>query len=226
MKAKIDDAVDALRRAFDIGHGRPAVMFTGGKDSMILADLIRRHDVPEPHFGVIDTGNQLPSIYTHRERIEDEWGIDLDVRRNDEFIEDVIENPNDDRGYAWDGPKTEGCCGALKIDVMGDFIADGYDPLIVGRRAEDVGGHLSVVDTEIREPVPHARVHPLADWSTAHVKAYITKYGVPLPDAYADGYDHTDCVDCVFKGEDGDDWADASAAKREQLNQLRDMGYM
>lgn len=224
MHDKIEDAVDALRRAHDMGE--PGVMFTGGKDSMILADLYRRHDLPDPHFCVIDTGNQFESIYAFRDQIADEWGLDLDVRRNDEFLEDVIHNPDDERGYAWDGAKTDGCCGALKIDVMGDFIAGGFDPLVVGRRSADVGHDLPVVDEDYREPVVHDRVHPLADWSDAHVRAYIQKNAVPLPDVYAEGYDHTDCVDCVMKGEDGDDWSGASQEKRDQLNALRDMGYM
>lgn len=224
MQNKIDEAVESLRHAFDMGT--PAVMFTGGKDSMIIADLFRRHELPEPHYGVIDTGNQLDSIYRFRDRIENEWGLSLDVRRNEEFIQNVIENEGDDRGYAWDGPKTDGCCGALKIDVMGDFIVDGFDPLIVGRRSEDVGHELPIVDEGMREPVPHSRVHPLASWSSSHVRAYISKFDVPLPEAYENGYTHTDCSDCVFKGEDGDDWSDVSAEKRDQLNALRDMGYM
>lgn len=224
MQGKVDDAVAAIRKAHEMGN--PGVMFTGGKDSMIIADLYRRFDLPDPYYCVIDTGNQFESIYQFRKRIADEWGFTLDVRRNDEFIDDVINNEDDARDYAWNGPKTDECCGALKIDVMADFIADGFDPLIVGRRTADVGHELPVVDKNYREPVPHDRIHPLADWSDTHVKAYIKKNNVPLPDVYAEGYEHTDCVDCVAQGEDGDDWSGASQEKRDQLNALRDMGYM
>lgn len=225
MQSKVDAAVEALRDAQDATDDEPAIMFTGGKDSMVLLHLAREHLDTVPHLGVIDTGNQFESIYEFRDRISDEWGLDLDVRRNDEFIKTVIENPADDRDYAWDGPKTEACCGALKIDVMGEFIADGYDPIIIGRRSADVNGPLPVSE-EKREPMPHARYHPLHDWSDAHVSAYIKKHQIPLPDVYDEGYEHTDCVDCVAYGEDGDDWSGVSQEKRQQLNDLRDMGYM
>lgn len=225
MQSKVDSAVDALVDAQAATDRDPVLLFTAGKDSMILLDLARKHLDTIPHLGVIDTGNQFESIYDHREWVADEWGVELDTRRNDEFINAVIENPDDDRDYAWDGPKTEACCGALKIDVMGEFIADGYDPLIIGRRAADVNGPLPVAE-EKREPSPHSRYHPLHDWSDAHVRAYIKKHQLPLPDVYDEGYEHTDCVDCVTTGEDGDDWSGVSPEKREQLDQLRDMGYM
>lgn len=276
MEAKVSEAVDALRESFQTVKGRdPGLMFTGGKDSMVLLHLCREHLDTTPDVLVIDTGNQFEEIYDFRERIADEWGVDLDVRRNESFLDDVLQNPADPRGFAgqrgesvcpecgsemeavttendflcpdcgtshtvpdqhrsglseWgEGggvvPKYESCCGALKIDVMGDFITSGYDPLVIGRREADVNGALPQFE-EKREPVPHTRVHPLNDWSDAHISAYIKKHNIPLPSLYDQGYGHTDCADCVNAGEEGDDWSGVSQEKREQLNALRDMGYM
>lgn len=223
METMVSKAVEALGEARDEGYG---MLFTGGKDSMVMLHLARDRLDWTPDLFVIDTGNQFDALYDFREELAEDWGLAYDVRRNDEFIVKVIENDEDDRGYAWDGPKTEGCCGALKIDVIGDIIADGNDKLLVGRRSADVGHDLPVHDPDYREPVPHDRIHPLANWTDAHISAYITKHRVPLPPMYERGYDHTDCVDCCQAGEDGDDWSGASAEKRQQLNDLRDMGYM
>lgn len=224
MDSLVTEAVDALESAKEEGAG---LLFTGGKDSMVLLDLWRRHvDDGHPPLLVIDTGNQFEEIYDFRERIADEWDLTYDVRRNDEFLDEVIHNDDDDRGYAWDGPKTDACCGALKIDVISSFIGDGYTTLIVGRRSADVGHDLPVFDPNYAEPVGHDRYHPLANWSDAHISAYITKQQVPLPSLYADGYEHTDCVDCVRRGEEGDDWSGQSQQAKEQLQELRDMGYM
>lgn len=223
MEPLVSDAVEALEQADENDAG---LLFTGGKDSMVILHLWREHLDGVPPLLVIDTGNQFEEVYEFRDGLAEDWGLEYDVRRNDEFIEEVIENDDDDRGYAWDGPKTDACCGALKIDMIADFIADGYETLVVGRRSADVGHDLPVYDEDYREPVPHDRIHPLADWSDAHVAAYLTKHRVPLPDLYEQGYEHTDCVDCTQTGEEGDDWSGVSQEKKEQLNQLRDMGYM
>lgn len=222
MQHKVQEAVDTIRTAHDNDAG---LLFTAGKDSMAILDLYRLAVDGTPPLLVIDTYNQFDEIYAFRDDLADDWELEYDVRANEAFLEDVIENDDDPRGFAWDGPKTEACCGALKIEVMADFIADGYEHLVVGRRAADVGGDLPLVE-EKREPLPHTRHHPLATWSDNHVQAYIKREQIPLPDLYYNGYDHTDCVDCCSRGEEGDDWSGVSPEQREKLNQLRDMGYM
>jgi len=222
MQQKIDKAVSILREANKNDAG---ILFTGGKDSMVILDLWLCHLETEPELLVIDTYNQFDEIYDFRKRIAEEWGLDLVVRSNQEFLENVIWNENDERDFAWNGPKTEGCCGALKIDVIAKFVSEGYSPFVVGRREADVNGSLSHFESK-REPVPHDRYHPLAKWSDSHIRAYLTVNDVPLPSLYEQGYEHTDCVDCTVAGEEGDDWSGVSEDKREQLNNLRDMGYM
>lgn len=219
---KIREAVVTLEEAAIEEAG---LMFTGGKDSMVILDLWRKHIGGQPPLLVVDTYNQFDEIYDFRKEIAEEWDLELDVRANEEFLEEVIWNEDDERGFAWDGFKTEGCCGALKIDVIADFISDGYDNLIIGRRAEDVGRELSLQEGT-RDPLPHHRYYPLANWPDELVSMYIMREHVPLPSLYSEGYEHTDCVDCTKKGEDNDEWSGMSQEKKQQLNQLRDMGYM
>lgn len=224
MEALEAEVVEVLEQADQADAG---MLWTGGKDSMVMLDLYRRHIGDQPPLLVVDTTVQFEEIYDFRERIADEWDLEYNVRSNEWFIEEALTNPADERDFAWDGPKTEGCCGALKIDVIGDFIAqDGFDHLTVGRRSADVPGELPLVDAEMREPMPHTRYYPLANWSDAHIGAYLTKHSVPLPSLYDEGYEHTDCEPCVRKGEEGDDWSGASPEQRQQLQELRDMGYM
>lgn len=222
MQRLVNEALECLEDAKDEGAG---MLWTGGKDSMVMLHLWRSRFDEQPPLLVVDTYNQFDEVYDFRKKIAGEWGLELDVRANEEFLEEVINNPDDERGFAWDGFKTEGCCGALKIDVIADFISDGYDNLIVGRREADVDGSLSLQEDK-REPIPHHRYYPLANWSDQMVKAYLDKWGIPLPELYHDGYEHTDCTDCTKKGEDNDEWSGMSQEKKEQLAQLRDMGYM
>ena len=223
MEPQIKEAVEILQKAEEKdGYG---MLFTGGKDSMVMLHLWREHIGNQPPLLVIDTHNQFDEVYDFRSRIADEWDLELDVRANEEFLEEVINNPDDDRDFAWDGFKTEECCGALKIDVIADFISDGYEHLIVGRRSADLDRELNTIENN-REPLPHMRYHPLASWPDPLVGAYLKREGTPLPSLYFEGYEHTDCVSCTREGEDNDEWSGMSPEKREQLNRLRDMGYM
>lgn len=224
MDQYVSEAVETLEAAKE-SDTKIGMLFTGGKDSMIMLDLWERHIGGQPPLLVIDTGNQFNEIYEFREKLREERGLEMDVRRNEEFLDTVINNDDDEREFAWDGFKTDGCCGALKIDVIGDFITDGYEELIVGRRAEDMGGELELEEST-HEPYPHYRYHPLTNWSDAMVAAYIKKHSIELPELYHEGYEHTDCVDCTKKGEDNDEWSGMSQEKKEQLNNLREMGYM
>lgn len=206
-------------------RGNHGMLFTGGKDSMVMLHIWREHIGGQPPLLVIDTYNQFDEVYNFRQQIAEEWNLELDVRANEEFLEEVINNPDDDRDFAWDGFKTEECCGALKIDVISDFISDGYERLIVGRRSSDLDRDLPDIE-QTREPIPHTRYHPLASWPDTLVGAYLKREGVPLPSLYFEGYEHTDCISCTREGEDNDEWSGMSPEKRQQLNRLRDMGYM
>lgn len=232
MHPKVSEAVSLLEDAArKDGHG---MLFTAGKDSMIMLYLWREYcDIPDgspygeeqPPLLIVDTHNQFDEIYDYRDELKEKWGLQYDVRANEEFLEEVIYNEDDERGFAWDGFKTEECCGALKIDVIADFIQDGYGHLIVGRREADTGQELDTTEQK-REPLPHTRYHPLSNWSDELVQMFIDREGIELPELYYQGYEHTDCVDCTKAGEDDDEWSGMSQEKKQQLNNLRDMGYM
>lgn len=232
MHPDVQEAVEVLERAAN--NEKYGMLFTGGKDSMVMLYLWREFcdfsdnvyaRQSQPPLLVVDTYNQYDEVYDFREQLSEDKDLTLDVRANEEFLEEVIWNEEDERGFAWDGFKTEGCCGALKIDVIADFIRDGYEKLIVGRREADVNGELGTTE-EKREPLPHDRYYPLANWSDELVDSFIKRESVELPELYYNGFNHTDCVDCTKQGEDDDEWSGMSQEKKQQLADLRDMGYM
>lgn len=177
------------------------------------------------------------------------------IIRDDDLVDGVLQNPDDPRGYhgRWDGdvelpPPEEvpvdglprrpdewdvtASCGAAKVGALRNVLAKGIDALITGRRGDDplVAGTDADFGTAVerREPRPHVRYNPLAEWSEAFVYAYIKRESVPLADLYTDeGYRHTDtacCTDDQQVGEYGEGGRDPRKVARQQ--DLEDMGYV
>lgn len=113
----IQEAVDTLQKALE-EHDRDEILFlwTGGKEAQVIADLLlytvgEDEESPVP-FGVIDTGNHFEEMYEFREKyvaadgdrgaqtVGPFTGIEeVRVEQYEEFLEHIINNPCDPRGY-------------------------------------------------------------------------------------------------------------------------------
>jgi len=105
------------------------VLFSTGKDSVCLLDLIRK-SFPEGRipFKVIhlDTGEKFPEIYEFRDKLAEEWGFELIVARNEEGIKNTSpKNPFE-------------CCMARKTENLKKVIEKyGFDAIMVGIRRDE-----------------------------------------------------------------------------------------
>ena len=83
------EAIHVLREVA-AGFERPAVLFSGGKDSICILRLaekaFRPSDIPMPFLNV-ETGHEFPELIEFRDRRAEEMGAKLIVRTVDEAIE-------------------------------------------------------------------------------------------------------------------------------------------
>ena len=83
------EAIHVLREVA-AGFERPAVLFSGGKDSICILRLaekaFRPSDIPMPFLNV-ETGHEFPGLIEFRDRRAEEMGAKLIVRTVDEAIE-------------------------------------------------------------------------------------------------------------------------------------------
>ena len=89
---KIQDAHKIINQAFDTFKSEQlAITWTGGKDSTLTLWLIRQvcedRGVALPGCMIIDEGDPFREIETFVDQYKSEWGIDLEVCRNDDVIE-------------------------------------------------------------------------------------------------------------------------------------------
>ncbi|MEA2075622.1 MAG: phosphoadenosine phosphosulfate reductase family protein, partial [Euryarchaeota archaeon] len=107
----------------------PAVLWSMGKDSTTALALCRKAFFGKIPFPVIhiDTGYKFKQMYEFRDRIADEWGLDLIIARNEEAIKAGV-GPKDGKFE---------CCTALKTEALKKCLAKhGFDALLLAIRRD------------------------------------------------------------------------------------------
>jgi phosphoadenosine phosphosulfate reductase len=160
------------------------VAFSGGKDSMILLEAVRRSGVKnDVHYN--DVGIDPPEL---RQFIRD-------------FYPEVVwERPKESFGKAMlrkmflPMRKQRWCCELLKEGGgPGRFVVTGIRAAESARRAKR-----NYVETCEKDYVKRY-LHPIIDWPTEAVWAYIADHRMPYCTLYDEGYERLGCVFCPMR---------------------------
>lgn len=180
---------------------RPALLFSGGKDSAVLLHLAMRAFAPQkPPFALlhIDTGHNFEEVIDFRDRRAEETGLKLIVRT----VEDSIH-----RGSVRVAGPTASRNAAQAVTLVEAQQELGFDALIGGARRDEekarakerVFSHRDAFGAwRPRAQRPelwglynrhiaageHMRVFPLSNWTEADVWAYIAREAIELPRLY------------------------------------------
>lgn len=197
----VDEAIFILREVA-AQCGRATILFSGGKDSVVLADLARRAwaparcPLPLLH---IDTGHNFPETIAFRDRVVADDGWKLEVASVAEAI---------GRGIVSDEAGAGASRNALQGPVLVDAIRRlGIDCAIGGARRDEEKSRakerlLSIRDSSGRwdprrqRPEPFRllnakltagatlRAFPLSNWTERDIWSYIGHHRVALPPLY------------------------------------------
>ena len=181
---------------------RAAILFSGGKDSLVLAAVARKAFDPAPcPFPLlhIDTGHNFSETLAFRDRFARDFGFQLVIR----LVQDSI-----DRGRAREETGPNASRNLLQTVTLLDTLAElKLDAALGGARRDEEKARakeriFSHRDTfgqwdprhqrpELwnlyngrKNPGEHFRVVPLSNWTELDIWAYIEREQLPLPSLY------------------------------------------
>ncbi|WP_066363015.1 sulfate adenylyltransferase subunit CysD [Herbidospora mongoliensis] len=175
---------------------RPVLLFSGGKDSIVMLHLALKAFAPAPlPFPLlhVDTGHNFPEVIAFRDRVTSD--LRLEVASVQEYI---------DRGALPDVPERNG----LQTTPLLDAIESGsHDAVFGGGRRDEEKARAKERVFSLRDefgawdprrqrpelwnlyngrhvPGEHVRVFPLSNWTELDVWQYIAAEDIALPPIY------------------------------------------
>ncbi|MFZ2625628.1 MAG: sulfate adenylyltransferase subunit CysD [Propionibacterium sp.] len=193
------EAIHIIREA--VGElERPVLLFSGGKDSVVLLHLASKAfwpgRVPFPLLHV-DTGHNFPEVLAYRDAVVDKLGVRLVVAKVQDYIDD---------GRLQERP--DGTRNPLQTQPLLDAIAENrFDAVFGGGRRDEEKARAKERVVSLRDefgqwdprnqrpelwnlynprhrPGEHVRVFPLSNWTELDVWNYIAAEHIELPSLY------------------------------------------
>ncbi|MDF6018047.1 sulfate adenylyltransferase subunit CysD [Streptomyces sp. JH34] len=179
---------------------RPVILFSGGKDSILMLHLALKAFAPAPiPFALlhVDTGHNFPEVLDYRDRTVEKHGLRLHVASVQEYIDagKLRERPDGTRNPLQTVPLTEAIQRHRFDAVFGGGRRD-EEKARAKERVFSLRDEFSQWDPRRQRPElwqlyngrhaagEHVRVFPISNWTELDVWQYIEREGIELPEIY------------------------------------------
>jgi phosphoadenosine phosphosulfate reductase len=174
-------------------HPRLYVACSFQKEGSVIMDMLLKIE-PSARFFTIDTGVLFPETYATWRRIEERYGVKVDVyqgmslaRQADVYGDELWKSDPD------------ACCGIRKVSPLQEALAD-VDAWISGLRREQSPVRAQTPKLLYDERYEVWKANPLADWSEKDLWRYIQEHDVPYNELHDRGYGSIGCTHCTRPG--------------------------
>lgn len=191
----------------DVFLDNVAVSSSFGAESAILLHMVSQIDPATPIL-FIDTKKLFDETLAYRDRLVHKLGL-KDVRIVRPSNKEILEQDAD--GKLWQ-TNPNACCAMRKVAPFEAALQE-FSAIITGRKRFQSSTRQSI--DVIEHDGTHFKINPVARWSVADIKAYMTDYDLPAHPLVAKGYLSIGCAPCTTPVKVGEDaragrWRDAS----------------
>jgi len=180
--------------AWELEHSRNAVVsFSGGKDSVVLADILAEFRLTKVF---IDTRLEFPETYAFIHGTGDNNSSRLDVARAESSFFSLCQEKGFPRhGYRW-------CCKTQKFApfarYLNEHFGDEQVSVFSGERRWEGMYRMTQPLRKAHKHIPTQQtIQPLLDWFALDIWCYIWSRGLPVNRIY-DFFDRCGCWLCPF----------------------------
>jgi sulfate adenylyltransferase subunit 2 len=179
---------------------RPVILFSGGKDSIVMLHLARKAFAPAPvPFTLlhVDTGHNFPEVLAYRDRVVETLGLRLEVAEVEDYLADGRLRERSD------GTRNQ----LQTVPLLDAINAHRFDAVFGGGRRDEERARAKERIFSLRDefgqwdprnqrpelwslyngkhrPGEHVRVFPLSNWTELDIWNYIEREEIPLPSIY------------------------------------------
>ncbi|MEJ8644318.1 sulfate adenylyltransferase subunit CysD [Streptomyces sp. MS1.HAVA.3] len=179
---------------------KPVILFSGGKDSIVMLHLALKAFAPAPvPFSLlhVDTGHNFPEVIEYRDRVVARHHLRLHVARVQDFIDDgrLRERPDGTRNPLQTVPLLD-AIGSHRFDAVFGGGRRDEEKARAKERVFSLRDEFGAWDPRRQRPElwqlyngrhapgEHVRVFPLSNWTELDVWQYIAREGIELPEIY------------------------------------------
>lgn len=199
---RLAHAVEVLRAAAEAHPGRIVQATSLGAEDMVITHLIAKHGLPIA-LGTLETGMLHPQTSALIGRIEDRYGLKVEVYRPAEETVVHFVKTNGERAMYDSIDLRKACCGLRKLEPLSRMLAS-RDAWVTGLRREQ-SNNRGVVAFSETDDKGRAKINPLADWTWNDVWHHIAANDVPynpLHDEFMPSIGCAPCTRAIAVGED------------------------